>query len=366
LVTSDTPQYGLIQIEPTSYCNLRCITCLRSSHPDLWQEREFPPSLFADLQGVFQQTRAVHLQGWGEPLLLDHFISFIQVVRQSGCTVSFTSNGSIMDEEMAARLILSGVDGITFSMAGATAATQDQLRGKHSFQRLNSALSILAATKKKLRSATPALAVSYLLTPVTVTELPRAVSWCGKRGVRLLAGVHLTHAANSRQQELRLFPVTNQKIRRLIKWAHLRALLAGVRLELPPLSATLTPVCSKDPNHNLSIAADGTVAPCVFLNAPMAGPVNWLDNDRIAGSTPFSFGNINSESLKQIWNRRDYVEFRQCFARRQKEYQKAIARVGYDMDGIEQLERARKQIRRSFADNPVPEPCLGCAKLKGY
>ncbi len=366
MATSDTPKYGLIQIEPTSYCNLRCITCLRSSHPDLWQDRDFPPSLFADLQGVFQQTRAVHLQGWGEPLLFDHFISLIKSARKSGCTVSFTSNGSIMDKELAMRLINSGVDGITFSMAGATAETQDQLRGKHSFRRLDVTLSTLVAAKKKLRSSTPAIAVSYLLTPATVKELPRAISWCGKRGVGLLAGVHLTHAGCSRQQSLQLFPVANRKITTLIRWAHLRALFAGIRLELPPMTSTLTPICSKNPVHNLSIAADGSVAPCVFLNAPMAESVNWLNNDRIVGSTPFIFGNITNEPLEEIWNRQHYRKFRQCFADRTVEYQKALARVGYDMDGIEQLEKAREHIRQAFIDNPVPEACLGCAKLKGY
>jgi MoaA/NifB/PqqE/SkfB family radical SAM enzyme len=366
LATSDTPKYGLIQIEPTSRCNLRCITCLRSSHPDLWLERDFPRSLFADLEGVFHQTRAVHLQGWGEPLLLDHFISFINIAKKSGCVVSFTSNGSIMDKELAKRLINSGVDGITFSMAGATAATQDQLRGKHSFRRLDATLSTLVAAKKKLRSLTPAIAVSYLLTPATVKELPRAVSWCKKRGVGLLAGVHLTHAASSPQQSLQLFPATSRRTKTLIRWAHLRALFAGVRLELPPMTSTLTPVCSKNPTHNLSIAADGSVSPCVFLNAPMTGSVNWLNNEQIVGSTSFIFGNINNDPLEKIWNRQGYRKFRQCFAGRKEVYQKALARVGYDMDGIEQLEKAKVHIRRAFVDNPVPGPCVGCAKINGY
>jgi len=366
LAAPDTPKYGLIQIEPTSHCNLRCITCLRSSHPALWQERDLPLTFFEELKESLRKTRAVHLQGWGEPLLLDHFISYIKIARASGCTVSFTSNGSIMDKELAKRLVNSGVDGITFSMTGGTAATQDQLRGKNSFQRLDASLSTLAAAKKKLRSQTPALAVSYLLTPATIKELPQAISWCGKRGVGLMAGVHLTHAANSRQQSLRLFPATSRKIKRLIKWAHLRALLAGIRLELPSMTTTLTPVCSKDPVHNLSIAADGSVAPCVFLNAPVSDPVNWLDKGKIVGSTPFVFGNINNQSLEEIWKRKSYREFRRCFTRREQEYQKALAGVGYDMDGIEQLERAQSHIRRAFVDNPAPEPCLRCARLNGY
>ncbi len=358
--------YGLIQIEPTSRCNLRCRTCLRASNPEQWQERDLPFTLFRHLSKEFKQTDTIHLQGWGEPLVLGSFIRYLETAKKSGCRVSFTTNGQIMDRDLAVSLIRSGVDGITFSMAGATAEVQDPLRGSGSFACLQSSIAILAAAKKNAHSKSPVLGISYLLTPATIKELPRAVSWCRQYGISLLAGVHLTHAADKEQQRLQLFPIHDNRIRNVVRKAHVLALFSGVRLELPPFQPTVAPVCAKNPIHNLSIAADGSVAPCVFLNAPVNSDVQWLGKDRITGSTPYIFGNIKKESLADIWNSTAYREFRSCFVKRQRLYQQALARVGYDMDGIEQLERAKRKIEKDFIDTPAPFPCRQCPKLHGY
>ena len=358
--------YGLIQIEPTSRCNLRCQTCLRASNPGQWQERDLPLSLFRQLSGEFQQAGTIHLQGWGEPLVHGNFIRYLETAKESGCRVSFTTNGQVMEKELALCLVRAGVDAITFSMAGASAEIQDPLRGNGSFARLQSSISILAAARKKLHSKTPVLAVSYLLTPATIGELPQAVRWCGQQGISLLAGVHLTHAANKEQQRLQLFPNSDRRLRNIVRRANFLALFAGVRLELPPLQPTMVPVCAKDPVHNLSIAADGSVAPCVFLNAPVSSPLQWQEKNGSIGSTPHVFGNISQQRLKDIWNSSACKEFRLSFVKRQRLYQQALARVGYDLDATEQLEQAKRKIRKGFADNPAPLPCRQCPKLRGY
>lgn len=366
LAASATPKYGLLQIEPTSRCNLRCRSCLRASHTKQWLERDLPLSVFQRLSKEFKRTDTVHLQGWGEPLVLDSFTSYLRLAKKGGCRVSFTTNGQIMDQELALLLVQSGVDAITFSMAGATAEVQDPLRGVGSFARLESSLSILADAKKKRGRTSPVLAISYLLTPNTIRELPQAVTWCGKHEISLLAGVHLTHAADSCQQDLQLFPHNDRRLKQYVRKAHLLALLSGIRLQLPSFHAETIPVCSKDPIHNLSIAADGSVAPCVFLNAPMNASVNWLDEERVIGRTPFIFGNIQKESLGNIWNNPEYIQFRKSFMQRVELYQQALSRVGYDLDGIEQLEQAQRRIRKDFIGNPAPFPCRQCRKLRGY
>ena len=364
--TQDKIRYGSLQIELTSRCTLRCVTCLRSSHAGLWQERDLSIATFSSLQNIFKNTEGVHLQGWGESLMLPDLDTYITIAKKHGCRVSFTTNGSLMDEEMAFRLIRSGVDGITFSMAGGSGEIQDPLRGKNSFEKLDASLSILADGKKKLHSVTPTVAISYLLTPATIIDLPRAVRWCGKRGVSLFAGVHLTHAADRIQQSLQLFPLHENRYKWILRRAYLQAFISGVQLKMPSLTPSLLPICSKNPINNLSIAADGSVAPCVFLNTPMDHPVNWLGQVQSGGFSPLHFGNITTEPLNEIWNSRAYQDFRNCFMRRVAIYRQALARVGYDLDGIEQLEREKGRICEAFSHNPPPEPCDGCRKLVGY
>ena len=365
------PEYGLLQIEPTSRCTLHCTTCLRGSHPSLWQGRDLDPDIFQKLEDVFSRTQAVHIQGWGEPLLHPHLISFISLVKTAGSRVSFTSNGTIMDDDLAHRLFESGVDAITFSMAGARPSTQDQLRGTGSFELLSRTLTTVNRVKKQLNKKKPLLAASYLLTPATLPELSRCLLLCRRWGIHLLAGVHLTHAANEHQLKLHIFSgkekQPSKKRQGTAPWsATLLALLCRVELRLPTNTPSLLPVCDKNPLDNLFIAADGSVSPCVFLNPPISREFSWLSDCCDTQKTPIRFGNLHQDDLDTVWNQESYRTFRQKFQSRIDIYQHYLGKVGYDMDGIEQLEQARKTIRKAFHDNPPPLPCRGCTKLLGF
>lgn len=366
------PEYGLIQVEPTSRCTLRCTTCLRGSHPTLWQERDLDPALFDRLSPVFARTGGVHLQGWGEPLLHRNLTDFISRVRAEGSRASFTTNGTVMDEALARRLLDSGIDAITFSMAGAGPSTQDPLRGRGSFALLNRSLTILNRVKKQQKTKKPLLAVSYLLTPETQADILPALVLCRKWGVRLFAGVHLTHAANDQQLKMRVFQLEGQnrsgtvwKTRRRL--AALQALVFRIELRLPADAPSLLPICDKNPLENLFIAADGSVSPCVFHTPPLNRKMVWLGpQSEATQKIPVRFGTLQDEDLDTIWNTPEYTDFRTRFKRRVEMYQHAMSKVGYDMDGIEQLEQARNRIRQAFRTHPPPDPCRNCTKLGGF
>ena len=365
------PEYGLIQIEPTSRCTLRCATCLRGLHPSLWQERDLDPGIFQKLADVFSRTRAVHLQGWGEPLLHPHLISFISLVKTAGSQASFTSNGTIMDDGLARRLLKSGVDAITFSMAGAGPSTQDPLRGAGSFDLLNRTVTTISRVKKQRNSKKPRLAISYLLTPTTLRDLSRTLLLCRRWGIQLLAGVQLTHAANEQQLKMQIFSAdeklqAKKRSPAVPRLAGLLALLYRVELRFPSNTPSLLPICDKNPVDNLFIGADGSVSPCVFLNPPINREFSWLPDYRDSKKMPIRFGNLHQDDLDTIWNREFYKNFRDKFKRRIDIYQHYLGKVGYDMDGIEQLEQARKTIRSAFHENPPPLPCRGCTKLLGF
>jgi len=350
---------SLVQIEPTSRCNLSCQSCLRGSHPDSWLERDLDASTLKALLVYLPPDTVVHLQGWGEPLLLPGIFQYISLVRGAGMRVSLTSNATLVDREMATGLIRSGLDSLTFSMAG-FANIQDDLRGPGTFIRLEEALEHIKRGKQELGSKRPCLAISYLLTPATIKQLPRAVSWCARRGVSLLAGVHMTHPASDLQRSLQCMGHGKGERKRYKKYlflAQIKAIIHGLRLELPPLLASEEPICGKNPQDSFFVAADGSVAPCVFLCPPHA------DNN-----TPLPrcvFGNLHDQILPIIWNRPAYKRFRQDFARRVQFYETSLAGVGFDLDAPERLDRAKEMIAHFFADNPPPAACRNCLKIQG-
>jgi MoaA/NifB/PqqE/SkfB family radical SAM enzyme len=301
-------------------------------------------------------------------MLLDNLFEQITWFKDYGCSVSLTTNGSLMSLSQARSIVTSGLDGITFSMAGATVQTQDELRGKGTHHKLWKGLHNLYKARKQKGCQTPAVAVSYLLTPETFAELPQAIRQSRSLGVTLFACVHLTHPVTQQQQSMCTWnTVLDKEKRKVLRHAHWQAFLGGIRLQFPPFKPDLVPVCDKNPLERCFIAADGTVTPCVFLGRPNAQPVSFGVTDTRFTSLPVKkFGSLRSQSLDEIWQKKEYQEFRQVFLLRKRVYDKEMAKVGIDLDGIQQLERANLRIRKAFIDLPVPYCCSCCSKMEGF
>ncbi len=304
-------------------------------------------------------------------MLLTDLPERIRWFKVQKCKVSFTTNGTLMTTRKAAELVASGLDSITFSMAGASASLQDSLRGKGSHAKLWRSMQLLQEAKQQQGSETPAMAVSYLLTKETINELSLAVKECRPLGLSLFAGVHLTHPATSEQEAMRLYPLSRENsFKRLIRRAHWHAFWGGMRLQLPAFQPDLTPVCDKNPLAGCFIAADGSVAPCVFLYPPPPDVVK--DENHIMGSSHQlavprkSFGSLHEESLEHIWHKAEYRSFRKVFKQRLDFYNKEIGRVGCGMDAFAKLDLTRSRVRQVFKRIPVPDCCRNCPKMEGY
>ena len=363
------PRYQYLQIELTNRCNLNCQTCLRAVPGITLREQNLDFAALKQSQQAVQRTAAVHLQGWGETMLLLDLVEYIRWFKTQGCRVSFTSNGTLMTAAQAEQLVGSGLDGITFSMAGATQGTQDRLRGQGTHAKLWHGLQLLHKAKQEQGSMTPSLAVSYLLTPETIAELPRAVKQCRPLGLDLFAGVHLTHPATREQERMRIYihPGSN-RVQQIVRRAHWHAFLGGMRLQMPPFTPVLLPFCDKNPVAGCFIAADGSVAPCVFLHPPAAeqGDEQWFTEKGVLSVPGKCFGSIHKDSLDLIWQGSDYLAFRKTLQQRRQVYDREMAGIGVDLDAIEKLERAQTRIRRAFKSMPVPACCSRCPKMEGF
>ncbi len=329
--------------------------------------QDLSASVLTRLQPVLPYTASVHLQGWGEVMMLDDLPDQIRWFKEQGCRVSITTNGSLMSPARAESLVTCGLDALTFSMAGASEKVHDRYRGQGSHLKLWQAMQNLFSARKKMSSRTPALAVSYLLTPDTFPELPRAIHKSRSCGITLFAGVHMTHPVTENQQSMCLWQVAHKKYwQKIIRRAHWQAFLGRIKLQLPPLQPVLTAVCDKNPLTCCFIAADGTVAPCVFLAPPKTHPGSDPLNSTTQPLPVQLFGSLNTESLPSISGKNEYRQFRQAFLQRKIVYDREMAKVGVDLNGIDQLEQAKSNIQRAFEDLPVPVCCTGCSKMEGY
>jgi MoaA/NifB/PqqE/SkfB family radical SAM enzyme len=103
------PKVRMLYLEVTHRCNARCITCYTKAG------REKPDVLtFEEKEAVVSQARAlgakvVSLSGSGEPLLYERLFDLIDFIRDLGMQVVLFTNGTVLDEQTAERLIARGV-----------------------------------------------------------------------------------------------------------------------------------------------------------------------------------------------------------------------------------------------------------------
>lgn len=119
-----------IIVEPTAYCNMRCVMCPQSIMTRKRGTMEF--STFKKIvdEVVAKDTKArIWLAIVGEPLLLgDKLLKMISYGRDKGLDIYLNTNAELLDRNMSFNLIGSGVKEIIVSLDAITKETYDKIR----------------------------------------------------------------------------------------------------------------------------------------------------------------------------------------------------------------------------------------------
>ena len=130
--------------EITYGCNLACVHCLSSSG------RRDPQELTtAEAQAVIDEFEALQVFyvniGGGEPMLRPDFFDLVTYATERRVGVKFSTNGTRLTPQRARRLAALDYLDVQISIDGATAATNDAVRGAGSFAAARQAMDNLAA-----------------------------------------------------------------------------------------------------------------------------------------------------------------------------------------------------------------------------
>ena len=102
----------ILQVEPSTDCNLDCPFCFRKKYSQKGENINFEVFKKAvDQQGF----RYLSLHGWGEPLMNPYLVDMIKYGAEKGLSVNFTTNATLVGEK-AETLLSSGVEIIAFSI----------------------------------------------------------------------------------------------------------------------------------------------------------------------------------------------------------------------------------------------------------
>jgi len=270
-------------IEPTNHCNLRCVMC-----PNKDFKKEDKGYMGLDLfKKIIDEAAGsvfdVHLLHRGESLLHPDFFQMVRYAHDKGVITKFHTNGTLLNEDKARRLLDSGLDQFSFSFDGYDKETYEKIRVNANFEKtLGNIIRFLELKRESGRKK-----------PYTILELINFPDSTIKSDKNL---------KNEFVRRFRDLPLDKLEIKEYHNWAG----------EVDKSTNTRNYSACTFLWHALIIFWDGSVLPCTqdFFGY-------------------YTLGNVGRTSLSDIWNNDKMIRLRE----------KTLARDIDDLDTCSQCDR---------------------------
>lgn len=166
-----------IDIELTDRCNLHCSVCwFHGEHGvgDRFAGAELgTDEVIALIDQVASYKPSLYFGG-GEPLLRPDFLDILIRARSHGLPAAFTTNGTLLTQQVAADLVSLGVATVNLSIDGPEEA-HDRSRGEGTFRRAMTGLVGLLDAREQEGAAAPAVIVNITVSSAVAGRLEETV-----------------------------------------------------------------------------------------------------------------------------------------------------------------------------------------------
>lgn len=280
-----------ISIEPSNVCNLKCPECpvgmrqtqIKAVNADLALTKK----LIDELAPRLMYT-TLYFQG--EPLLNKNFTEMVKYIRGKNILTGTSTNAQLINDEMAKRLVQSGLDRLIISMDGTTPETYEAYRVGGKLEKTINAVQSLVRWKKELKSASPFLEIQFIVFKTNehqMTEMKKlAEEW--KVDKLTFKSAQLYDFENGHD----LLPVNK-------KYARYELRSDGKYHIKSPLRNR----CKRLWNGAV-INSKGEVLPCCF------------DKE-----SSFVFGNINNQTFAESWKSEESAAFRKKLLENRRQFE---------------------------------------------
>lgn len=312
------PWLDWAQIEVSTDCPARCLYCPTTVLGKTWSRRHMTLADFRRILPMLaRSTRPspwrqplLHLQGWGEPLLNPDFFAMVAAAKRAGLRVGTTSNGMTIDSAMAARIVQSGIDIISLSVAGID-QRNDAIRRGTRLDGVFDALAALDRHKKALQSATPSVHIAFMLLASGLDDVEHIAETFAHRGVDQIVVSTFDFVPDDSLRAEAVVPRTAsdyETLSQCLGHAAAKAAEMGMSFHyrIPPPLGGQPGLCAEHVQAALIVTIDGEVTPCMFNRFGEQDPSS-------PSSPPYSFGNLAQQSLAEIWWSEPYLRFRRSF-----------------------------------------------------
>lgn len=118
----------VLAVEITRRCNLRCIHCRAASTEEAPEGRLDISDYRTFFSDVASFSKPVVILTGGEPLLRPDVFEIARSAREAGLRVALSTNGTLLDAGLAAKIKEAGIGACSISLDGAAAGVHDDFR----------------------------------------------------------------------------------------------------------------------------------------------------------------------------------------------------------------------------------------------
>jgi len=277
---------SIIQLEPTTKCNLKCKHCIRTSEVNSDISISLFKSILKQLAPKNKRKKPLlFLTGLGEPFLNPNIFHMIKYAKRLGFQVGLTSNLTIMNQSIAKKLIATDLDFLSISIEYADKELFEFIREGAVFEKVLSNIQLLVQVRKQLGSNKPKITLeSVIFDNTTINQIVRLIDLAKTLRVDGIVFPAQTspHKIHTRYNELTC----------LLR--HLSVKVNYIKIEL------ISPSKICEALNRCYITFDGKVLPC-------SASVQLFPRKEYPR---FQFGCLKAESFKNIWFSKRYKLFR--------------------------------------------------------
>lgn len=154
-----------VEIELTNRCNLACIQCLRSRGLKPYRLGSMDFETYKAVLAQFPYVLNLSLNGFGEALKYERFFDVVEYSRKElpWAKIGIYSNGTLIDEVKAERMVSSGLTEINVSIDAAAPDTYENVRRGGELEAVHGGLRRLIRARSLAHAKFPLIGVNFVM-----------------------------------------------------------------------------------------------------------------------------------------------------------------------------------------------------------
>ena len=173
-----------IMLEATTKCNIKCRTCLRSKQEWGISDSDMDLDLFHSLiSNLKYPTRFINFVGMGEQLLHPQIFDMLKRTKKKGFEISLTDNFTLIDKEIAFKLLDSRIDYLYASFDSVSKEKFEKIRFGANFDDVVRNIRQFVEAKKQVNANKPRVFLKSTISKDNFSEVPHLLKFAEDLGL---------------------------------------------------------------------------------------------------------------------------------------------------------------------------------------